>query len=204
MSHGSVVIIGTAWDAPRRRLWQGIAGVAGAAEVTRVQALPSAEQVSALLRTTGWGGCAGLVNSEVLTFLADVYMSLQAPRCTAQEALDSVADVACQLCHSRGREASLSSTLRWLPQGLSWALPHPGSESSARWSVALPALRTESPAPYTAHFPPAAARGPMAFGLRLVRHFFLSLFLVSATLLFQYLTVLTSQLICNGYLPISK
>jgi hypothetical protein len=96
-----------AWDAPRRRLWQGIAGVAGAAEVTRVQALPSAEQVSALLRTTGWGGCAGLVNSEVQTFLADVYVSLQAPRCTAQEALDSVADVACQLCHSRGREASL-------------------------------------------------------------------------------------------------
>ena len=96
-----------AWDAPRRRLWQGIAGVAGAAEVTRVQALPSAEQVSALLRTTGWGGCAGLVNSEVQTFLADVYMSLQAPRCTAQAALDSVADVACQLCHSRGREASL-------------------------------------------------------------------------------------------------
>ncbi len=92
----------------RRRLWQGIAGVAGAAEVTRVQALPSAEQVSALLRTTGWGGCTGLVNSEVQTFLADVYMSLQAPRCTAQAALDSVADVAaCQLCHSRGREASL-------------------------------------------------------------------------------------------------
>jgi hypothetical protein len=46
----------------------------------------------------------------------------------------------------------------------------------ARWSVALPALRTGSPAPYTAHFPPAAARGPMAFGLRLVRHFFLSFF----------------------------
>jgi hypothetical protein len=46
-----------------------------------------------------------------------------------------------------------------------------------RWSVALPALRTESLAPYTAHFPPAAARGPMAFGLRLVRHFFLSFFL---------------------------
>jgi hypothetical protein len=38
-------------------------------------------------------------------------------------------------------------------------------------------LRTGSPAPYTAHFPPAAARGPMAFGLRLVRHFFLSFFL---------------------------
>ncbi len=34
-----------------------------------------------------------------------------------------------------------------------------------------------SPAPYTAHVPPAAARGPMAFGLRLVRHFFLSFFL---------------------------
>ncbi len=81
--------------------------MAGAAEVARVQALPSAEQVCALLRTTGWGGCAGLVNSEVQTFLADVYMSLQAPRCTAQAALDSVADVACQLCRSRGREASL-------------------------------------------------------------------------------------------------
>ncbi len=27
---------------------------------------------------------------------------------------------------------------------------------------------------------------------------------VNATILFQYLTVLTSQLICNGYLPISK
>jgi hypothetical protein len=53
-----------------------------------------------------------------------------------------------------------------------------GSDSSARWSVALPALRTGSPAPCTAHFPPAAARGPMAFGLRLVRHFFLSFFLL--------------------------
>jgi hypothetical protein len=47
-------------------------------------------------------------------------------------------------------------------------------------SVALPALRTGSPAPYTAHFPPAAARGPMAFGLRLVRHFFLSFFLYTS------------------------
>jgi hypothetical protein len=39
-------------------------------------------------------------------------------------------------------------------------------------------IRTCPPctAPYTAHFPPATARGPMAFGLRLVRHFFLSFF----------------------------
>ncbi len=94
------------WNAPRCRLWQDIADVAGGAEVRRVQALPPAEQVGALLRTTGWGGCAGLVNAQVQRFLADVYVSLQAPRCTAQ-ALDSLADVACQLCHSRGREASL-------------------------------------------------------------------------------------------------
>jgi hypothetical protein len=66
----------------------------------RVQALPPAEQVGALLRTPGWVGCAGLVNAQVQRFLADVYVSLQAPRCTAQAALDSVADVACQLCHS--------------------------------------------------------------------------------------------------------
>jgi hypothetical protein len=97
----------TAWDAPRRQLWQDIAGVAGAAEVTRVQALPSADQVGELLRTTGWGGYAGLVNAEVQKVLAGIFTSLQAPRCTAQAALDGVADVACQLCHSRGREASL-------------------------------------------------------------------------------------------------
>jgi hypothetical protein len=42
----------TAWDAPRHQLWQGITDVAGAAEVKRVQALPPAEQVGALLRTT--------------------------------------------------------------------------------------------------------------------------------------------------------
>jgi hypothetical protein len=64
-------------------------------------------QVGALLRTAGRGGCAGLVNAQVQRFLADVYVSLQAPRCAAQAALDSVADVACQLCHSRGRETSL-------------------------------------------------------------------------------------------------
>ncbi len=97
----------TAWAAPRHQLWQGITDVAVAAEVKRVQALPPAEQVGALLCTTGWGGCAGLVTAQVQRFLAAVYVSLQAPRCTAQAALDSVVDVACQLCHSRGRETSL-------------------------------------------------------------------------------------------------
>jgi hypothetical protein len=58
-----------------------IADVAGGAEVRRVQALPPAEQVGALLRTTGWGGGAGLVNAQVQRFLAEVYVSLQAPRC---------------------------------------------------------------------------------------------------------------------------
>ena len=43
--------------------------------------LPPAEQVGALLRTTGWGGCAGLVNvQQVQRFLAAVCVSLQAPR----------------------------------------------------------------------------------------------------------------------------
>jgi hypothetical protein len=65
--------------------------VAGAAEVRQVQALLPSEQVGALLRTTGWVGGAGLVNAQVQRFLADVYVSLQASRCTAQAALDSVA-----------------------------------------------------------------------------------------------------------------
>jgi hypothetical protein len=65
----------TVWDEPRRKLWQGIADVVvgGGAEVRRVQALPPAEPVGALLRTTGWGGGAGLVNAQVQRFLAEVY-----------------------------------------------------------------------------------------------------------------------------------
>ncbi len=75
-------------------------------------------------------------------------------------------------CHCCLRPASLG------PLQASWLwLAVVACDTSARCSVALPALRTGSPAPYTAHFPPAAARGPMAFGLRLVRHFFLSFFL---------------------------
>jgi hypothetical protein len=57
----------------------------------RKQALPPAEQqVGTLLCTPGWGGCAGLVDAQMQRFLADVYVSLQAPRCTAQAALDTV------------------------------------------------------------------------------------------------------------------
>ena len=95
------------WAPSRDAMWHAIADVAGAAEVQRVRALPPAAQVAALLGTAGWGGAAGLVNSQVQRFLASVYTSLREPRSTARAALGSIADVACQLCHSRGREASL-------------------------------------------------------------------------------------------------
>jgi hypothetical protein len=95
------------WDAARGDMWGRIAEVADAAVVRRVRAMPPGEQVDALLGTTGWGGAAGLVNSQVQQFLAGVHVSLRLPGSTAQAALARVADVACQLCHSRGREASL-------------------------------------------------------------------------------------------------
>jgi hypothetical protein len=97
----------SAWGEPRSGLWQSVTEVVGAAAVQRVRALPPAGQVAALLSTPGWAGCAGLVSARVQRFLADVCASFRVPRWTAQAALGSVADVACQVCHSRGREASL-------------------------------------------------------------------------------------------------
>jgi hypothetical protein len=51
--------------------------------------------------------------------------------------------------------------------------------SPSRSSTLVARIANRVTAPCTARFPPAAARGPMAFGLRLVRHFFLSFFLSS-------------------------
>ena len=91
----------------RQAMWCSIEAVVGAAEVRRVQALAPAAQVAALVGTAGWGGSAGLVAVRVQRFLADVRAALVRPSQTAAAVLASVADVACQACHSLGREASL-------------------------------------------------------------------------------------------------
>jgi hypothetical protein len=65
-------------------------GRGGGAEVRRVQVLPPAEQVAhscALL--VGVGVLVWSMPAQVQRFLAEVYVSLQAPRCTAQATLDS-------------------------------------------------------------------------------------------------------------------
>ena len=93
----------TAWAAERATMWAQVAGVAGASMVRRVQGLQPEQQLHELLGTPA----AGLVTVRVQSFLAAVYVSMRAPRHTARAALASVQDIACQVCHNRGRAASL-------------------------------------------------------------------------------------------------
>jgi hypothetical protein len=89
-----------------------------------------------------------------------VYRRLQAPRsATAESAMAAVGDLACQVCRAQRRSA----------QG------RPASLLLA-WLVVLPDLCPVCRPPCYARFPPAAARGPVAFGLRLAPHLFIYLF----------------------------
>ena len=113
------------WDAPRRRLWHDIADVAGGADRGRCDGCRHCRRLSRWAHS-----CALLVGLGVLVWLM--------PRCsgswqksTAQAALDSVADVACQLCHSRGRDGChrgyhrrcFTPALPTMPSG-QWYCPH--------------------------------------------------------------------------------
>lgn len=96
------------WAASRQLMWDSLAQAVGDARVAAVRTGDLPRVLAVLLTPTEWPGAGGRPCAAIQRFLVEVYRFLQAPSGVHSQAeLQRVDNIACQMCHSRGREATL-------------------------------------------------------------------------------------------------